>query len=33
MFRPTIKDQLFTAALDVGKDVAIRYANFKKVFR
>ena len=29
MFRPTIKDQLFTAALDVGKDVAIRYATQK----
>ncbi len=29
MFRPTVKDQLFTAALDVGKDVAIRYATQK----
>ena len=29
MFRPTVKDQLFTAALDVGKDVAIKYATQK----
>ena len=29
IFRPTVKDQLFTAALDVGKDVAIRYATQK----
>ena len=29
MFKPTVKDQLFTAALDVGKDVAIRYATQK----